>query len=183
MLAREDVPGDKRLVAYLAVKEGEPPTDLELRDLLRSKLPEYMVPSAFVVLDRFPLTPNGKVDRNALPSFGAAAFAVHEYEAPASELEIRLAQIWAEALKVQRIGRHDNFFELGGHSLLAVKLIERMRRAGLQIEVRALFATPTVAEVAATVGIKQVNVEVPINRIPNTSKRIDVSGRVIEMRV
>ena len=183
VLAREDVPGDKRLVAYLAVKEGEPPTDSELRDLLRSKLPEYMVPSAFVVLDRFPLTPNGKVDRNALPSFGGAAFAVRQYEAPASELEIRLAQIWAEALKVQRIGRHDNFFELGGHSLLAVKLIERMRRAGLQIEVRALFATPTVAEVAATVGIKQVNVEVPINRIPNTSKRIDASGRVIEVRV
>ena len=183
VLAREDVPGDKRLVAYLTLKEREPPKDSELRGLLRAKLPDYMVPSAFVILDRFPLTPNGKVDRKALPSADAAGFTVREYEAPSGELEIRLAQIWAEALKVPRIGRHDNFFELGGHSLLAVKLIERMRRVGLQIEVRALFATPTVAEVAATVGSRRVNVEVPVNRIPDATKQIDDSKKIVELRI
>ena len=122
VLAREDIPDDKRLVAYLIVKEGEPPKNSELRGLLRAKLPEYMIPSAFVILDRFPLTPNGKVDRKALPrpdlqSSNAAEFAPPEHR--------RWKRLWrasgAEALGVQRVGLHDNFFELGGHSLLAVR--------------------------------------------------------------
>ena len=116
-------------------------------------LPEYMVPAAYVRLERLPLTPNGKLDRKALPAPDGDAYAVRGYEAPLGEIEETLAGIWAEVLKVERVGRHDNFFELGGHSLLAVTLIERMRRAGLQADVRALFATPTLAGLAAAVEV------------------------------
>ncbi|WP_445234440.1 phosphopantetheine-binding protein, partial [Duganella rhizosphaerae] len=87
-------------------------------------------------------TPNGKLDRKALPAPDAQAYAARGYEAPQGETEETLAAIWAELLKLERVGRHDNFFELGGHSLLAVALIERMRRAGVQTDVRALFGTP-----------------------------------------
>ena len=146
VLAREDTPGDKRLVAY--VVSAEPPADAEaLRAHIRAALPEYMVPAHFVTLEALPLTENGKVDRKALPApehSGSEA----EYVAPRNATEASLAQIWAEVLKLERVGIHDNFFELGGHSLLAVTLIERMRRAGLNADVRALFATPTVAELA-----------------------------------
>jgi aryl carrier-like protein len=150
VLAREDSPGDKRLVAYV-VANDDAPTELaeELRAHLRESLPEYMVPAAFVVLQALPLTPNGKVDRKGLPAPDGAAYGTRGYEAPVGEVETALAQIWAELLKVERVGRHDNFFELGGHSLLAVTLIERMRRAGLHADVRALFISPTLAGFAA----------------------------------
>ena len=106
------------------------------------------------------------MDRKALPAPEADAYAVREYAAPEGEVESVLAGIWAEVLQVERIGRHDNFFELGGHSLLAVTLIERMRRNGLQADVRALFTTPTLAALAATLGGETDLVEVPPNRIP-----------------
>jgi aryl carrier-like protein len=149
VLAREDTPGDKRLVAYVAAPQA--PADLadQLRAHIRTTLPEYMVPAAFVVVDKLPLTPNGKVDRKALPAPDGSAYASRGYEAPVGEVEEQLAAIWAEVLKLERVGRHDNFFELGGHSLLAVTLIERMRRAGMNADVRALFTTPTLAGFAA----------------------------------
>ena len=108
-----------------------------------------MVPAAYVGLETFPLTPNGKVDRKALPVPGGDAYSSRGYEAPRGEIEEGLARLWAELLKVDRVGRHDNFFELGGHSLMAVRLVERMRQDGLQTDVRALFTTSTLAELAA----------------------------------
>ncbi|HET7460272.1 MAG TPA: amino acid adenylation domain-containing protein, partial [Longimicrobium sp.] len=138
VLAREDAPGEKRLVAYVVgdVEAGV------LREHLRRELPEYMVPAAFVALERLPLTANGKLDRKALPAPEGDAYARGSYEAPLGEVEAALAEIWAEMLGLERVGRWDHFFELGGHSLLAIKLIERMRRAGLHTDVRALFTTP-----------------------------------------
>src|SRR5439155_23842837 len=116
-----------------------------LRAHVAAALPDYMVPAAFVRLDALPLTPNGKLDRRALPAPDRDAFAHQAYEAPQSELEIALASIWSELLGVERISRHDSFFDLGGHSLLAVPMIERLRRLGLSVSVRALFDASTLS--------------------------------------
>jgi len=124
-----------------------------LRAHLRGRVPDFMVPAAFVVLDRLPLTPNGKVDRRALPAPGGDRPALETaYEAPRTPLEAAVAGIWADVLGVQRVGVHDRFFDLGGHSLLATRVVSRMRSA-LQVElpVRALFEAPTVAGLAAAV--------------------------------
>ncbi|HYH79478.1 MAG TPA: amino acid adenylation domain-containing protein, partial [Longimicrobium sp.] len=168
VMMREDQPGDKRLVAYVV---GDVETDA-LREHLRQSLPEYMVPQAFVPVDRIPLTPNGKLDRRALPAPGSDAYTSREYEAPANETEQALAEIWAEVLRVDRVGRRDNFFKLGGHSLLAIQLIGRMRRAGLHTDVRALFTTPVLSELALALGGASTEVEVPANRIPEGSGSI-----------
>ena len=118
----------------------------DIRQRLKAALPDYMVPSLIVVLDALPLNANGKIDRKALP---APVFDGGEaYEAPEGELEIRLAQIWAEALGVERVGRQDNFFELGGHSLLALTLVERMRAEGIRAQVRELFEQPVLSAFA-----------------------------------
>jgi aryl carrier-like protein len=103
-----------------------------------------------VRLDALPLTPNGKLDRKALPAPDLNALITRGYEAPIGEVEITLAQLWAEVLNVDRVGRHDHFFELGGHSLLAVSLMERLRQAGLEADVRTLFEQPTLSGYAAT---------------------------------
>ncbi|HEU4885132.1 MAG TPA: amino acid adenylation domain-containing protein, partial [Longimicrobium sp.] len=162
VVAREDEPGEKRLVAYVVgdVEAGV------LREHLHRELPEYMVPAAFVALDALPLTPNGKLDRKALPAPEGDAYARRSYEAPLGKVEAALAEIWGEVLRVERVGRRDHFFELGGHSLLAVKLIERMRRAGLHTDVRALFTTPVLAELALAVGGTSSEIVVPANGIP-----------------
>src|SRR5438046_8988127 len=125
-----------------------------------------MVPAAFVTLDTMPRTANGKLDRKALPGPDTAAYAARGYEPPAGEIEATLAHIWADVLKVERVGRHDHFFELGGHSLLAASAIHRMRSAGLAADLRTLFATPTLAELAAAVRADAGIVNVPPNRIP-----------------
>jgi len=151
VLAREDVPGQRRLVAYLT-PTGEAPPIEALRELLKGSLPEYMLPSAFVVLESLPLTPNGKLDRKALPA-PAGDFGQHGYEAPQGEVESTLAQLWQELLRVERVGRHDNFFELGGHSLLAVQVITRIRQVlGRELSVRVLFESPTVQRLARQLG-------------------------------
>jgi amino acid adenylation domain-containing protein len=148
VICREDRPGDKRLVAYLVAAEGE--IDIAaLRAAARERLPEYMMPSAFVTMERLPLTPNGKVDRRALPAPDIDAFAVAQYTAPRNAEEEALVALWAEVLGRPQVGIHDNFFELGGHSLLATQLVTRMQKAlGGDIGLRMVFEAPTVAEFA-----------------------------------
>ena len=161
VICREDRPGDKRLVAYL-VSTANASTDsgidiTALRALARERLPEYMMPSAFVCLERLPLTPNGKVDRRALPAPDAEAFAVSEYAAPRSSEEETLAALWAELLGQSRIGIHDNFFDLGGHSLLATQLVTRMQNAlGADITLRMMFEAPTVARFAELMMLQRM---------------------------
>ncbi len=143
VVAREET-----LVAYLIQGEGEPST-VDLRNWVSGTLPAYMVPSHFVQIDDFPLTPNGKVDRRALPDSGAPAAETHAAVSPRTPEEVILCQIWAEVLGLDRIGIQDNFFELGGHSLLAVQVMARTRDV-LEVEVplRHFFDHPTVAETA-----------------------------------
>ena len=171
VIAREDSPGDTRLVAYWLAAEGVEPSVAQLRDHLLASLAEHMVPGAFVRLDAFPLTANGKLDRKALPQPDNAAFARRAFEAPLGEIETRIAVIWQTLLGLDRVGRHDNFFELGGHSLLAVKLIERMRQQDMQCDVRVLFGQPSVAALAATLG-RTSTFSVPANRIEPGCTRI-----------
>jgi len=163
VVAREDSPGDKRLVAYYTGEAGVGAE--ELRAHLAGRLPDYMVPAAYVRLEALPLTPNGKLDRDALPLPAGDAYAGRSYEAPQGEVEEKLAEIWSELLKIERVGRNDNFFELGGHSLLAITLIERLRQQGLQTDVRTLFGAPTLSGLAAALG-GGGGVEVPANLIP-----------------
>ncbi|MCF5601573.1 thioester reductase, partial [Pseudomonas syringae] len=120
-----------------------------LRDAVRAQLPDYMGPAVFVHLDAMPLSPNGKLDRKALPAPGTDALATRPYEAPEGETETLLARLWSDLLGVEQVGRHDNFFELGGHSLLAVSLTARLRQEGIEADVRALFEHPTLAGYAA----------------------------------
>ena len=160
VIAREDVPGDKRLVAYYTGETGVGAE--ELRGHLAANLPDYMVPAAYVRLETLPLTPNGKLDRNALPLPGGDAYAGRSYEPPQGELEEKLAAIWSELLKIDRVGRNDNFFELGGHSLLAITLIERLRQQGLQADVRTLFGAPTLGRLAAALGQSAVETYVEL---------------------
>ncbi|PRE77921.1 condensation domain-containing protein, partial [Burkholderia gladioli] len=170
VVARQDPAGNARLLAYVSLQKSAPRTELVrgLREHLAARLPEYMVPAAFVVLDALPLTPNGKVDRRALPEPDDDAFAQAQYEAPQGETEQTIAALWAELLGVERVGRHDNFFALGGHSLLAVQLIERLRQIGLTLAIRDLFEQPALAALSATLGQSR-EVVVPENRIgPDT---------------
>ncbi|MEE4103472.1 amino acid adenylation domain-containing protein [Pseudomonas viridiflava] len=146
VLVRDEQPGGQRLVAYYT---GAPQSVEALRDALRKDLPDYMIPALFVHLDALPLSPNGKLDRHALPVPGADALLSRPYEAPEGEMENLLAELWSELLGVENVGRHDNFFELGGHSLLAVSLTARLRQEGLEADVRALFEHPTLAGYAA----------------------------------
>ena len=150
MLAREDVPGDKRLVAYLVSEPDRVPSAGELRSFLQERLAEYLIPSAFVLLEALPLTPNGKLNRRALPipDYVSPALA-QAYEAPRSVLEEALAEYWSEALGLERVGVNDNFFDLGGHSLMATRLVSQIREDfQLEVPVRALFEAPTVARFA-----------------------------------
>ncbi|KPC23563.1 Amino acid adenylation [Pseudomonas syringae pv. cilantro] len=142
-----------------------------LRHALRAQLPGYMVPRAFTRLDALPLTGHGKLDRRALPDPDPAYLLGHAYEAPQGEVEVAMAAIWADVLGVERVGRHDNFFELGGHSLLAVNLVERLRKAGLQADVHALLAQPTLAALATCQGSRAA-LHVPANAVPAGCVRI-----------
>ncbi len=148
-LAREDVPGEKRLVAYVVLSGRPAPETEELREALARTLPEYMVPWTYVFLDALPVTANGKLDRRALPAPGAAGAGEIEYVAPRNELEKAVAAAWREVLGVERVGVHDNFFETGGSSLLIVKLHARLKETlGLDIPVMELFRHSTVDALA-----------------------------------
>ncbi|WP_145956931.1 non-ribosomal peptide synthetase, partial [Xenorhabdus miraniensis] len=151
VIAREDIPGDKRLVAYVQTHSGIELVPAELRRQLAQYLAEYMLPSAFVTLETFPQTPNGKLDRKALPAPEQSAVAMRGYKAPEGELETILAQIWQDLLGLERVGRHDHFFELGGHSLMAVSLIERLRNLGQTLDVRSIFSAPMLSEMALAI--------------------------------
>jgi amino acid adenylation domain-containing protein len=153
VVAREDGSGQSRLVAYVAGLGGPAPRSEELRSWLQERLPDYMVPAAFVSLAALPLTPNGKVDRKALPAPepGAAGegFAAADPIDPLDPVTGLVANIWAEVLGLERVGRHDNFFALGGHSLLATQVVSRIRQVlGVELPLRELFESPTVAALA-----------------------------------
>ena len=150
VMAREDNSGDHRLVAYVITRNEASVTISALRDFLKEKLPEYMVPSAFVFLDSLPLTPNGKLDRAALPQPDQTRPELRvAFIAPRTPVEALLAKIWAEVLNLERVGIHDNFFELGGHSLLATQVVSRVRQAfQMELPLRSLFEIPTVAGLA-----------------------------------
>jgi acyl carrier protein len=150
VIAREDRPGDRRLVAYFTRRH--PVVVDELRDFLRTALPEPMVPAAFVVLDELPLTASGKVDRQALPvpESVAEVAALDDHEPPRTATESAIAEIWAEILGLELVGVRDDFFALGGHSLLATQVIARIRsRLGANVPLQTLFLEPTVAALAA----------------------------------
>jgi arthrofactin-type cyclic lipopeptide synthetase C len=152
VIAREDVPGEKYLAAYFTPRDqGE--TNVEaLRTQLKTVLPEQMIPAAFVMLQRFPLTANGKLDRRGLPAPAIGAFSQQEYEAPRGAIEETLAGIWREVLHVERVGRRDNFFELGGHSLLGMKLIAKVAQIlGTRPPIVTIFQYPTVQQMAQLV--------------------------------
>jgi amino acid adenylation domain-containing protein len=151
VLAREDTPGDKRVLAYFVPTRDAAPTTAELRSFLKEKLPEYMIPSVFVTLPSMPLTPNGKIDRRALPAPDQADLAsTGTFAAPKDVTESRLVQIWESVLRVRPIGVRDNYFELGGHSLLAVKLMNRIEEAfGKTLPIATLLQAPTIEQLAA----------------------------------
>jgi hypothetical protein len=157
VMVRVDMAGDKRLVAYYTCDAGneeskkdgegtkqEIETD-DLREYASERLPKYMVPAAYVRLEKFPLTPNGKLDRKALPATEGDTYGMREYEPPEGETETLLAGIWTQILNVARVGRNDNFFELGGHSLLAMQMIARLRALGMEVPVKEVFAWPVLS--------------------------------------
>ncbi len=153
VLAREDRPGDRRLVAYFVSREGQTTAISELRGFLEKKLPDYMIPSTFVPLDALPLTSSGKVNRLALPAPDMPGSGEGEVAGiPRTPTEEIMAGLWAEVLGVKRVGIQQNFFDLGGHSLLATQLISRIREAfSVELPLRRLFETPTVAHVSGQV--------------------------------
>ncbi len=149
VLAREDSPAEKRLVAYIVPARGAALSSDELRGWVKRQLPDYMVPSAFVLLKTFPLTPNGKVDRHALPA-PEEVRAERPYVAPRTPAERVVSEIWADVLRIERVGAEDNFFDLGGHSLLVTQVVSRMRKAfERELPIRWVFEFPTVAQLAA----------------------------------
>ena len=172
VVARENGPTGKRIVAYYTAKKSAPASAIELRQYLKNRLPEYMIPTAFVPLEAFPLTPNGKLDYRSLhaPAF-AAPDAEEDFAPPENPVEEILVGIWADVLQVERVGIRSNFFEMGGHSLLATQVISRVREEfDVEIPLRRFFESPTVASLAQKIAQAQKSVKapslLPIRRIP-----------------
>jgi non-ribosomal peptide synthase protein (TIGR01720 family) len=162
VLAREDEPGDKRLVAYLVAQDASQEATethaaliepARLREHLGIRLPGYMIPSAFVVLDSLPLTPNGKIDRKALPKPDSARPQLqHAFQPPQTPAQITLARIWRDVLRLDEVGIHDNFFELGGDSILSIQIIARANAAGLTLTPKQVFQHQSIAQLASVAG-------------------------------
>ncbi|MCV3214789.1 amino acid adenylation domain-containing protein [Plectonema radiosum NIES-515] len=151
----EDIPGSKRLVAYVVTRSHSEIKN-QLRSFLKQKLPDYMVPSVFVILSALPLTPNGKVDRRALPKPDTARNELEtDLVAPSTESEEILAKIWGEVLHLEQVGIHDNFFELGGDSILSIQIIFKAKQSGLQLTAKQIFQHQTIAELAAVTNVTQ----------------------------
>jgi hypothetical protein len=167
VIIREDTPGDKKLVAYV-VPEHDSIDVASLRAHVQTSLPNYMVPQAVVELPAIPLTPNGKLDRKALPAPDSSATASEEYIKPETHIEIALAQIWRQLLNVERVGRHDDFFALGGHSLLTIRLVTELSEAsGQQLSIADVFEQPTIAELATLFPADthfDIEISAPINQ-------------------
>ena len=174
VVAREDLPGDQRLVAYVVGHAGHSCGIGDLRNFLSTNLPDYMLPSAYVFLDALPLTPSGKVDRRALPAPDQSQATLHAtYKAPSSHIETVLTEIWSEILKAQQVGVDDDFFELGGHSLLATQLVARIRRdLKVEVPVRKIFENRTVSKLALSIKAALKTEQQPeltrIQRVPRT---------------
>jgi len=153
VVVRENTPGDKRLVGYVVARSDKSFDIQEVRRYLKQKLPEYMIPSQFVLVGALPLTPNGKVDHEALPAPDQDRPELGNiYQAPRTPMEEKLAIIWSELLKVEKVGIQDNFFELGGHSLLATQVISRVRSCfSVEVPLRTLFESPTIEQMAAAI--------------------------------
>jgi amino acid adenylation domain-containing protein len=172
VIVRENITDDKQLFAYIVPCQEPAPAISDLRHFLKQQLPDYMVPSAFVVLETLPLTPNGKIDRRALPTPDSFHNEQEDkFVAPRTLREVKLAAIWAEALRLKRVGINDNFFELGGHSLQATFLVSKISvEINQKISVKLLFEHPTIAELAVAIEqlaspIPSFNTEVPIKKV------------------
>ncbi|OUL18945.1 non-ribosomal peptide synthetase [Nostoc sp. T09] len=168
VIVKEDRQDKKRLVAYV-VSQSTHISVLELRNFLKAKLPDYMIPSAFVVLEKFPLTPNGKIDRRALPAPDPIQQSEENTSSSFTPVQELLVGIWAEILGIKQVGIHDNFFELGGHSLLATRVISQIRKAfKVDLPLRCLFESPTVAELAKEIE-KTITADLKVN-LPSISQ-------------
>jgi amino acid adenylation domain-containing protein len=169
VVARRSQTSDTRLIGYLVPSANPPPTANSLRGFMAARLPDYMVPSTFVILDQIPQTATGKIDRRALPDPGKSRPDLDTpYAAPRTPVEAELAQIWSEVLSVDPLGIYDNFFDLGGHSLAATRVVSQViKKFQLEIPLRSLFESPTVAEMAGVITQSQANKldEVDLNRI------------------
>ena len=160
VIVREDVPGDQQLVAYIVSESQSTATSSKLRSFLKAKLPNYMVPSAFVTLTKLPLTPNGKINRRALPKpDGSNNLEKDTYVAPRNELERQIATVWKQVLHLEKVGTHENFFDLGGHSLLLAQVQSKLGKQlqGIidkDISVMNLFTYPTISELAQYLASK-----------------------------
>jgi amino acid adenylation domain-containing protein len=184
VVAREVRPGDVRLVAYVIPAGAEAPRDQELRQFLRGSLPEYMLPQHVVALPSFPLTPNGKIDRRALPAPAGLASGAVEYVEPRTDAERRVAALWQDALGVARLSAHDNFFHLGGHSLLASQVLSRLRRDhGIVVPFRKLFEAPTVERFALLLEGSASGPAAEAARIPRRAERDRAPVTLMQQRL
>lgn len=157
VVAQQDATDEDRLVAYVVSKQEPPPSVGALRNFLKDKLPEHMVPSGFMLMDALPLTPNGKVDRQALPPPDHTALHLEEsFVAPRNAMEEQIAAIWSEVLKLEQIGIHNDFFDLGGHSLSAAQVMSRVREVfHVELPLRLLLEGLTIADMAAFITREQ----------------------------
>jgi acyl carrier protein len=159
VVGREIQSGDRQLVTYFVPTREPAATVTELRNFLKDRLPDYMIPSAFVMLPALPLTPNGRVDHLALPApEGTRPELDTPFAAPRTPIEAELAKIWADVLSLDQVGIHDNFFDLGGHSLAATRVVSQViKQFRLDLPLQSLFQSPTVAEMAAVIDERQKN--------------------------